>query len=544
MKRQTTYKLLTAALCSALLIVGCQKDDNDKVSVKLPSSGILSFGISQNDSWSSSSTKAESQPQAKGTSFRSEMFLMDCEDADSPLSDVYIYMVEEDIPEQQAAENLPATRAEGDPVEGEGAESTRTSSIGYYGVYAYQGTYVENVPTEYVPSDAVPFGQIQNLSLNSKGEYGGDAIYAPGAGFWLQFIAYAPYMQEEADAESTNNPALFANGGNYPYIKYKATPALAKTTDLLFGGRRGANGKLTPICGDLNTTNDGKTPAVALNLSHILSKVRINSSAFAGTTITSIKITGVKNSGIYNADNQMTWDLTGSDKQEYVYIGGTDNSEEYFLLPQELAEDAKLEIIVEVPVPNSDPAQTREYTLTKNLKALVGQWAPNKQYTYTITTPHEVEVTVSDRIYYDGTYPVKTDLAIKNNGLADAYIRVALTGAWVVKETNIGGDGTVNLIVSDWKTDDGEFKWSNDDPPTTGVTNSNSWRLGNDGYYYYMELVKPGETIKPLFESYKLTAPAPTGGAFLAFTILAQGVYAADAQYLFDSGVWDILKNK
>lgn len=534
---------MTAALCSALLIAGCQKDDT-KVSVPHLANGVLSFGISQDGGWSGPSTKGEAPaPAAKGGSFRSEMLLMDCEDADSPLGDVYIYMVEEDIPEQQAAENLPATRAEGDPVEGEGAESTRTSSIGYYGVYAYQGTYVENIPTEYVPSDAQPFRQIQNLRLNSEGEYEGDDIYAPGAGFWLQFIAYAPYMQEEADTESTNNPALFANVGNYPYIKYKATPALAKTTDLLFGGRRDANGKLTPICGDLNTTNDGETPAVALNLSHILSKIRIDSRALAGT-ITSIKITNIKNSGIYNADNLMTWDLTGSEKQEYVYIvDGTDTSEEYFLLPQELAEDANLEIIVEVPVPNSDPAQTREYTLTKNLKALVGQWAPNKQYTYTISTPNEVEVTVSDRIYYEGTYPVKTDLVIKNNGLADAYIRVALTGAWMVKDTNIGSDATVNLIVSDWKTDDGEFDWGTDQPTTT-ETNQKGWRLGNDGYYYYMQVVKPGETIQPLFKSYKLTAPAPTGGAFLAFTILAQGVYATDAQYLFDSDVWNELKPK
>ena len=535
MKSHSTYKLLAAAVLFALLAVGCQKDAKEKVSVNVPSAGLLSFGITQNDGWSTPSTKAEGEPQTKGSSFRSEMLLMDCEDADSPLGDVFIYMVEEDIPAAEPQEEV-ATRAGGsDSAEGESAVvDSRT-----YGVFAYQGTYSDTVPTDYIPSDATAFGQIQNLMLDTDGKYECDDIYAPGAGYWLQFIAYAPYMEVAASAESTNNPALFSNGG-YPSIRYEATSDLAKTTDLLFGGRRDANGKLTPICGDLNTTNDGKTPTVALNLSHILSKIRIDSRALAGT-ITSIKITGIKNSGIYNADNQMTWDLTGSDEQEYVYIGGTDNSEEYFLLPQELANDAKLEIKVVVPVPNSDPAQTREYTLTKNLKALVGQWAPNKQYTYTITTPHEVEVTVSDRIYYEGTYPVKTDLVIKNNGLADAYIRVALTGAWMVKDTNIGSDATVNLTVSDWKTDDGEFNWGTDQP-RTGVTNSNSWRLGNDGYYYYMELVKPGETIKPLFESYKLTAPAPTGGAFLAFTILAQGVYAADAQYLFDSDIWNELK--
>jgi hypothetical protein len=460
------------------------------------------------------------------------MLLMDCEDADSPLGDVYIYMVEEDIPEQQAAENLPATRAEGDPVEGEGAESTRTSSIGYYGVYAYQGTYVENVPTEYVSSDAQPFGQIQNLRLNSKGEYEGDAIYAPGAGFWLQFIAYAPYMQEETDAESTNNPALFANGGNYPYIKYKATPALAKTTDLLFGGRRGTDGKLSPISGDLNS-KDGVTPAVALNMSHILSKVRINSSALAGT-ITSIKITGIKNSGIYNyhADNLMTWDLTGSDKQEYVYIGDTDNSEEYFLLPQELAEDAKLEIKVVVPVPNSDPAQTREYTLTKNLKTL-GSWAPNKQYTYTITTPQEVAVTVTDKVETIGGYPVKSDLKITNTGLSDAYIRVAIVGAWMVNDIDENNKQR-QVMVADWKPEeDGDFIWSGGVEPKVGVKNSSKWTRDSNGYYYYTDPLRPGKDAPALFDSYTLTATAPMVGAYLELQILVQAVHLVDRDKMF-----------
>jgi hypothetical protein len=465
------------------------------------------------------------------------MLLMECDDPDSPLGDVYIYMVEEDIPEQQAAENLPATRSREVPAEGDGTESYGTEGEGnatvvdgVYGVFAYQGS--GNVPETYTPGEGVvPFQDIQNLSLNSLGKYEGEDIYAPGAGFWLQFIAYAPYRQVAATEESTDNPALFANVG-YPSIRYVATPELAKTTDLLFGGRRGTDGKLSPISGDLNS-KDGVTPAVALNMSHILSKVRINSSALAGT-ITSIKITGIKNSGIYNyhADNLMTWDLTGSDKQEYVYIGDTDNSEEYFLLPQELAEDAKLEIKVVVPVPNSDPAQTREYTLTKNLKTL-GSWAPNKQYTYTITTPQEVAVTVTDKVETIGGYPVKSDLKITNTGLSDAYIRVAIVGAWMVNDIDENNKQR-QVMVADWKPEeDGDFIWSGDVEPKVGVINSSKWTRDSNGYYYYTDPLRPGKDAPALFDSYTLTATAPMVGAYLELQILVQAVHLVDRDKMF-----------
>jgi hypothetical protein len=174
----------------------------------------------------------------------------------------------------------------------------------------------------------------------------------------------------------------------------------------------------------------------------------------------------------------------------------------------------------------------------------VGQWAPNKQYTYTISTPNEVEVTVSDRIYYEGTYPVKTDLVIKNNGLADAYIRVAIAGAWVVEEGT--GTDAVQYTVSDWKNtgdpanDDGIFNWGAAQPAKNN-TNTRHWRLGDDGYYYYMKSVVPGEIIEPLFDSYKLTASSPVGGSYLAFTIIAQGVYLADAEHLFPNDIWAAL---
>lgn len=524
MKRQATYKLLTVALCSALLIVGCQKDDKDKVSVKLPSSGILSFGISQNDSWSSPSTKAEGQPQTKGSSFRSEMLLMDCEDADSPLGDVYIYMVEEEIPAAEPQEEV-ATRAEGsDPAEGKSAVvDSRT-----YGVFAYQGKGA--APETYVASDDVEeFTDIQNLLIDATGKYEGQdegrEIYAPGAGSWLYFYAYGPYMTLPAADDA--NPALRENG-KYPYYEYTATHELAKTTDLLFGGSS------APQSGEVNDP-------IALSVSHILSKVRVNTGSIGSGRITSIALKGIHNAGTFNIDNNRVWELDNTKKTDYIETAATGNVEfdDIFLLPQALPNDATIEIKVLIETP--ELGRSTEYTLTKNLSAFLSEWQANKQYTYTISTPNEVEVHVSDEIVMEGTCPVKKNLVIKNCGLADAYIRVAIAGAWVVEEGT--GTDAVQYTVSDWKNtgdsakDDGIFDWGAAQP-AKNITNTRHWRLGDDGYYYYMKSVVPGETIEPLFDSYKLTASSPVGGAYLAFTIIAQGIYLADAQHLFPDDIW------
>ncbi len=519
MKRQTTYKILAAALCSALLIAGCQKDDT-KVSVPHLANGVLSFGISQDGGWSGPSTKGEAPaPAAKGGSFRSEMLLMECDDPDSPLGDVYIYMVEEDIPEQQAAENLPATRAEGDPAEGESTEvDSRT-----YGVFAYQGEGA--VPETYVASDDVEeFADIQNLLIDATGKYDGQEIYAPGAGSWLYFYTYGPHMTLPAANDA--NPALRENG-KYPYYEYTATPELAKTTDLLFGGSS------APQSGEVNEP-------VALSVSHILSKIRIKTGTIATGRITSISLKGIKNAGTYNIDNAGKWTLDANvETYAETATEGNVSFDDLYLMPQALSDDAELEI--KVLVITSELNRSNEYTLTKKLSAFLSEWQANKQYTYTISTPNEVEVHVSDEIVMEGTYPVKQNLVIKNCGLADAYIRVALTGAWIVEEGT--GTDAVQYTVSDWKNtgdpakDDGIFNWGVAQP-VKDATNSRHWRLGDDGYYYYMKPVVPGEVLEPLFDSYKLTASSPVGGSYLAFTIIAQGVYLADAQHLFPAEIW------
>lgn len=560
----TTYRLIASAVVAAFLVAGCQKEDTklpgkDTDTVN-PSLGVISFGITENGGWSSPATKAS---QAKPS--RPEMHLMECDDPESPLGDVYIYIVEEDI--EDVADCAPATRSGGDSGEGEsgagqsgtGDTSSDTTDVTQssisYGVYAYQGKYTDEVPipTTYDPSGEYvkPFGQIQNLCVGSNGAYTGGAIYAPGLGYWLQFIAYAPYM-EEATEGGTDNPALIS-GENYPYLIYTADSNTAKTTDLLFGGRLGTNGAFNPICGDLNTPPDGETPPVQLSLSHILSKIKVNSSALAGT-ITSIKITDIVNSGTYNDGNKRVWSLNTSTQDYYFVSTKTDvtANPEYYLLPQNLSENAIIEIKVSVTTGGSELARskTRDYTLRKQLKPLVETWQPNKQYTYNIATPREVQVEVTDEVvdvvYEGNTVPVKRNLEIKNCGLADAYVRVMISGAWVVDQT-INGK-VQSVVVAEWKNygedddpdtkDDGTFVWKST-KPVYGGCNNEGWRCCKDGFFYYMNKTVPGEILPTLFESYMLTASPPVSGAYLELTILAQGVYAEDIPLIFPQEILD-----
>ena len=534
MKSKTIHTLLASAALAALIVAGCQKDDMKKVTVSTdkPSSGLLSFNISENGGWSSSATKS-GDPTVKGSTYRSESLLMDCDNPDSPLGDVYIYMVEEDIPADNAQPEV-ATRADG------GDGSQQATSGFEYGVFAYQGSYTpatETVPVVYNPAatGVAPFLEIQNLKISAEGAYDGAEIYAPGDGFWLQFISYAPYMTvSETDGP---NPALY-KGTNYPYIKYTATPELAKNTDILFGGRI-QNGAYSPICGDLNTDADGVTPSIELSFSHILSKVCINSEALSGK-ITSIKITDISYSGVYNNANSREWTFDPK-VQDYAYRSTDGNGVEttvegYYLIPQNLSDNATIEI--KVSVPTNEGSGSREYTLTKKLNAFIAEWQPNKQYTYTITTPHEVQITVHDEVTVEGNFPVKKKMTVKNTGLADAYVRVAIVGSWVLD----AADGS-QYVISDWKESDGTFVWSTGAKPVEGSTNSNFWRLGPDGYYYYMKTLVPGEETKPLFDSYTLTASSPTGGSYLELVILANGVFVTDVQHIFHSTIVSALQN-
>ena len=202
----------------------------------------------------------------------------------------------------------------------------------------------------------------------------------------------------------------------------------------------------------------------------------------------------------------------------------------FMMIPQEIDDESKIIFTISF--------HDRIYTIERSLKKMAQAWLPGKLYTFKISSPEEIEVEVTDEVVMDGIYPVKRNLQIKNIGIADAYIRVAIAGLWVVDNTANGT--TSQLIISDWKPSDGEFTWPGAEP-VIGQTNANHWRLGSDGYYYYMKKTSPGETLAPLFTSYKLTANSPMSGAYLELSILTQGVLVEQTQELFPADIFQLL---
>ena len=121
-----------------------------------------------------------------------------------------------------------------------------------------------------------------------------------------------------------------------------------------------------------------------------------------------------------------------------------------------------------------------------------------------------------DAISYAGSE--KTDVVITNTGNTDAYLRVALVGQWRTME---GGDPVFGYtdytegvqLVDSWYVDQFVSTEPGDQGTFVGlpgykgtVSNPhNNWELKADGYYYYKNIVKAGDSVPAadeLFESY------------------------------------------
>ena len=236
------------------------------------------------------------------------------------------------------------------------------------------------------------------------------------------------------------------------------------------------------------------------------------------------------------------WTVDNESKTDYTFSIDENNTAitiPMYLMPQNLSDDAAIEIVMSVTSDNpyyvenseeihaKDPERTNTYTLTKKLKDFTTSWTPNKTYTYVISTPEEVKIEVNDEIVLEGDYPVKQNFTITNAGLSECYVRVAMIGSWML-DHDIDGV-TKSLIVADWKpNEDGKFDWATGSEPPTDSFNANYWHKDEDGFYYYMHALKRGESIKPLFEKYTLTASPPMAGAYLDFEIVVQAVLEQD----------------
>lgn len=137
---------------------------------------------------------------------------------------------------------------------------------------------------------------------------------------------------------------------------------------------------------------------------------------------------------------------------------------------------------------------------------------------HNVITTGGVEIRLNEWANSDKTEPFKdledlmpgmevTKIAeVTNTGAAEAWIRVLVT-----KNILLAGDGEV-------------------DPDMVALDlNDAFWALGNDGYLYYKDPLKPGETTEPIFTT--VTFDAAMGneyqGATATVDVLAQAVQTA-----------------
>ena len=233
----------------------------------------------------------------------------------------------------------------------------------------------------------------------------------------------------------------------------------------------------------------------------------------------------------------------------------------FWFIPQTVTDDLVVTVTLKVwngIGGNMGEEQTLELEMGKLLKNSTTNavWKAGQLRTFTLK-PNVVDVDIDDDV--DGFK--KTNVVITNTGNVDAYIRANIVANWWGK-TRTGDDGvalgylgnadnTAPLspltFVDPWELDydtlkdnyNGEFQELPGD----------DWVRADDGFFYYKNVVKPGEeTGSKLFKEYELNTEnggiipkimyLSTTGGYLPFTnirlVMDLTVQAVDATGLAD----------
>ena len=279
-------------------------------------------------------------------------------------------------------------------------------------------------------------------------------------------------------------------------------------------------------------TNDGVVP---LDFAHCFTAVvfKIGNEFLnpEGRQVREISVSDVASSGVctYRVSNTgaiaFDWDTEGAQTATYRQLidydgtqtnvgnGETVNDGEltFMLIPHTLSEDASIRITFAMHE-TLDDQYHHEVVVEKKIRELFPdivekKWLPGKKYIYTIASEEKVNVTVTDQ--FVSTSPmIKGNLEITNEGTAVSYVRAMIVGWW---------ENTSGVVVAPWNESEGEFTG-------TGWGNDRSWVKADDGFYYYMNALSPGDSTDKLFDTYELTAAPPVVDARLVLTVVTQGV--------------------
>lgn len=107
---------------------------------------------------------------------------------------------------------------------------------------------------------------------------------------------------------------------------------------------------------------------------------------------------------------------------------------------------------------------------------------------------------------------------VKNTGASDAWIRVQISKSIVLREDGTADVGLVELDL-----------------------NITDWTLGEDGYLYYREVLRPGEVTTPIFTQVTFNAAMDNAyqDATVLVDVLAQAVQTANnGSNVFEAQGW------
>ncbi len=420
-----------------------------------------------------------------------------------------------------------ADMAERDSVEcaSEEGAATRSAKTDFdLGLYAYLAQS-EILPEYGNGEDFAPYRLDVRLLKDEDYSYT-PLMYWPGESYWLKFFSYGPYDDKKKTFYSVSA------AGSKPVLTYEVPAAVSEQLDLL--------GTATDLYAGYHKEQ------VNLPLRHLLSSISFKVGDMPDVIITEVGLKNLAYKGTYGM-NSAAWTPDGTVTQNFEQPlatsmdGATSKNQligqRFLMMPQTFSDNTPT-LYLKLNV-NNQQTGTSDYILERPLKDFTTHWEGGKAYIYTIGTPNEVNVKVTDVV--EGH--IKKNLVIKNSGMATTYIRASIIGEWVT------GTPDNFTIVDRWEeagtNQDGTFTWGNGnnnvEPELVDDDGdaASGWCKGTDGYYYYLDPV-PANTEVPvkLFEKYELnkaTASHVPVGARLVLTIVAQAVHVDDIKKDIDT---------
>ena len=212
--------------------------------------------------------------------------------------------------------------------------------------------------------------------------------YWPGEGYTLDFYTYYPF--------GAKGVTFDAPDGQRPAFDFTVPSVVRDQPDLMMASVTGVSGNFNQVVG--------------LDFKHLLSQVKFLSPAdgeIAGGTLSSVTLTGVKNSAKWDGDS---WTLGDAVADVTLPLGvqygngqdyGTDGRT-LMMLPQNL-DGAGIKV-------NFNSALTGDKTFTADLS---GIWEQGKSYSYTITISPEYVFDLSSESSYIDAHYEKFMLAVR-----------------------------------------------------------------------------------------------------------------------------------